>query len=122
MFSWTGLSRVKDIQKQPFNKLHHTLSLFYDVIVYADSSFSHKHKEEFFRDGVLKHSCERNKPKKERTSTKKSAVVSAVYENMTANNTNNNITTNNNNPSTSATAYMNMSPVVHMIEEHLELE
>lgn len=42
------------------------LNLFFEVICYADSTFSHKLKEEFFRDGVLKHSVERSKPKKTR--------------------------------------------------------
>lgn len=63
-YSWTGLSRIKHLTKNPFNKLVNILNIFFDVISYADASFSHKDKEEFFRDGVLKHSFERNKPKR----------------------------------------------------------
>lgn len=76
-YSWTGLSRIKHMTKNPFNKLVHILSLFYEVISYADASFSHRDKEEFFRDGVLKHSFERNKPKR---LSKKIQIASAAAE------------------------------------------
>ena len=40
------------------------LDVFYSVVNYSDSSFTHKQKEEFFRDCILKHSRSRVNPKK----------------------------------------------------------
>lgn len=62
--------------------------MFYEVICYADSSFSHKLKDEFFRDGVLKHSIERSQPKKIRE--KKIKMKSSVSLNTDTNNIHNN--------------------------------
>lgn len=101
LYTWTGQSR-KETSKQQFNKLTNILNLFYEVICYADSSFSHKLKDEFFRDGVLKHSIERSQPKKVRE--KKIKMKSSVCLNTATNNIHNNDTNKENGAATENTS------------------
>lgn len=61
------------------------LQIFFDVVHFADTSFCHRDKNEFFRDGVLKHSVERCKNKcdkgnkeKKKISTKKNTQSANV--------------------------------------------
>lgn len=70
-YSWTGISRIEGVSKHAFQKLTNLLHLFFNTIIHADPNFSHKEKEEFFRDGVLKHSAERCLSKEEKKQKKR---------------------------------------------------
>lgn len=82
LYSWTGHSRTPTVEKIQFNKLKKTLELFLDVIRYADISFSHTLLEQFFKDGVLKHSKDRSK-QNDKTAAKRNRK-----NNNSSNNTN----------------------------------
>lgn len=67
--------------------MKNVLNLFYNVVHYADSTFSHKLKDEFFKDAVLKHSKERILKK-----GKKKAITATITKgNKEADNDLNNI-------------------------------
>lgn len=82
MYSWTGRGVYK--QNLEFRKLTNILSIFYEVICYADCTFSHKQKEYFFRDCVLKHSEQRSQPKEARLpSAKKKKITPEAVATVT---------------------------------------
>ncbi|XP_050301566.1 uncharacterized protein LOC126739794 [Anthonomus grandis grandis] len=55
LFSWTGKSKTSD-SKESFGRLVNILDVFFTVVSLSDPTFSHVQKEEFFKDGILKHS------------------------------------------------------------------
>lgn len=59
-YTWTGVSRKKDIEKLAFNALEGIIEVFFKVIYAADDHHTVKKNESFFKDHVLKHALKRS--------------------------------------------------------------
>lgn len=63
-YTWTGISRNKDIKKIPFQKYNGIIDLFLEVVLMADNRFNKDKLVNVFRDGILKHAKKRSVRKK----------------------------------------------------------
>lgn len=60
-FSWTGISRTKNVEKKiPFQGNTNILKFFLNVLLQADSRWNTEKNEKFFKSNILKHAIQSN--------------------------------------------------------------